>query len=540
MIRYALVGWPGDEYHAQTNQSIQITQPSTSMKHSDKMKKKKGSYRSHPYNRFQQHKNETSENDEDKRPSSMKSRYFSIENVQIVNQSETIPQKEENSNKATSSNNESEQFLQRRDYLFKKLLQSRTLPDATCENAIQTVPDVSLPTKASLQTRKHSFQDEFIPLSKDKTEENQERNDIEESESSQNDSVMLDESSKRKDYNPKLNTLESYKGPYPIKCLMRTRQYLIDCFKPYSTVISRSNFESRLFEILKMKMNIRSKFDEDAKLWRKIKRETAIERQLVYDRIESQNRRYKHYMQKLEKPQSKHTYIADETSSEEETTDSDCVFEKSVIKGANDKKKIVEIDLDDDEDEYESNNLIKMISNVDTYENLDYEEDDNDDIESLDTDEKDNDPDSKCVQFGNYSKTKDSNEKNVKSSRSGLRRKAIAQEKSKKQKKSTKSQSDQYRIDRIGLKNSEASHQDETDELTKWELKYKRLRNQRNKLLRKKKSIEINTQREFMSTELKKIRKTMKKIRKNSKAKAKKSSSNSSTSFSHKSKKIKI
>jgi len=367
LIRYALVGWPGDQNHVETNHSIQIAQPSTSTKHSDKMKK--ASYRSHPYNRFHKHKNETSENDEDKRSSTTKSRYFSIENLKIINQSE----------------------------------QSRKLPDATCENTIQTVAHVSLPTKIP----PHFFQDEFIPLSKDKYKENQESN--EESESSQNDSVILDESSKRKDYNPKLNSLESYKGPYPIKCLMRTRQYLIDCFKPYSTVIHRSNSENRRFEILKMKMNIRSKFDDDAQLWRKIKRETAIEQQLIYDRIESQNRRYQDYMQKLQRPQStQHTYMADETSSssssEEETTDSDCVFEKSVM--INDKK-IVQIALDDDdEDEHESNNLMKIFSNVDTYENLDYKEDENDDKRPLDTDEKDNDPHSKRVQFGNLSKTK--------------------------------------------------------------------------------------------------------------------------------------
>jgi len=29
---------------------------------------------------------------------------------------------------------------------------------------------------------------------------------------------------KQKVYNPKLNTIENYKGPYSVKCLMRTRQ----------------------------------------------------------------------------------------------------------------------------------------------------------------------------------------------------------------------------------------------------------------------------------------------------------------------------
>jgi len=51
------------------------------------------------------------------------------------------------------------------------------------------------------------------------------------------------------------------------------------------------------------------------------------------------------------------------------------------------------------------------------------------------------------------------------------------------------------------------------EELIEFETKYRRLRNERNKLLRKKKGIEINAKREQMSNELKSLRKIMKKLR---------------------------
>ena len=51
------------------------------------------------------------------------------------------------------------------------------------------------------------------------------------------------------------------------------------------------------------------------------------------------------------------------------------------------------------------------------------------------------------------------------------------------------------------------------DQLNEYEIKYRKIRNERNKLLRKKKGIEINLKRQQMSNELKSIRKTMKKLR---------------------------
>ena len=60
---------------------------------------------------------------------------------------------------------------------------------------------------------------------------------------------------------------------------------------------------------------------------------------------------------------------------------------------------------------------------------------------------------------------------------------------------------------------SSSSFTSNNDQLNEYEIKYRKLRNERNKLLRKKKGIEINLKRQQMSNELKSIRKTMKKLR---------------------------
>ncbi len=289
---------------------------------------------------------------------------------------------------------------------------------------------------------------------------------------------------------------------------MRTRQYLIDLFKPYSTLYSRSNFEDRLFEILKLKMNIKSKFDNDSKLIRKIKRDTAIEKQNVYDRIDSQNRRVKSYLAKAS-TSSKHSRFDDDDCGDDD--EDEIIFEKSTKKA----KITPLIDLeqdddDDDDDELESNSILNLISNQETYEKLDFEEED-DNIAF-----KEDDPDSKCIQFGNYLKK---NKDNI--TKPNKKKKNSTTTLSRHSNKAIKQKSDSatnYRIDRTGLKtsnnnNNNKSETPQPNELNDLELKYKQLRNERNKLLRKKKGIEINEKRQLMSNELKSIRRLMKKMR---------------------------
>lgn len=426
----------------------------------------------------------------------MKSRYFSIENKIQETTTETQISNE-------TSEKISESFKERRDYLIKKLLQSRTLPEPATDStqkSTQIAPTTSdSPNEKKTNqpedniakaSRKHSFQDEYIPLfNVDKTEPQLE---------SDNESVVLDEpdSPKRKVYNPKLNTIENYKGPYSMKCLMRTRQYLIDCFKPYSTTYSRSNFEDRLFEIVKLKLNIKSKFDDDKKLLKKIRRETALEKEIIYERIESQNRRTKSF-QTSTKQKNKHARFVEDSDSD------DCIIENEPKKR---KKTVVTIDLehsDKEEEEEEESDLIQLIANQETFEKLDYEDD-------IDDEDFSYDEDSKCIQFGNYSKKKQkSTKKKVKSSTSSLRREE------KETKTTNETQSNTYRLNRVGLAATSSHYLEEetNNQLIELESKYKKLRNQRNKLLRKKKGIEINSQRELMSSELKKIRSIMKKIR---------------------------
>lgn len=438
----------------------------------------------------------------------MKSRYFSLENIQTINSNINESKTTTPSSSSTTSKNEPESFTQRRDYLLDKLFKSRTLPDPTNNESSTIIPlakeiDSATNNLANKTVRSSAFQDEYIPLfdlnNKTTTSTSTATNDDTDSNNNNN----------KKEYNPKVNTIEAYKGPYSKKCLMRTRQYLIDLFKPYSTLYSRSNFEDRLFEILKLKMNIKSKFDNDSKLIRKIKRDTAIEKQNVYDRIDSQNRRVKSYLAKNNKAStsSKHSRFDDNDCDDED----EIIFEKSSKKAKTTPLIDLEQDDDEDDDELESNSILNLISNQETYERLDFEEED-DNIAF-----KEDDPDSKCIQFGNYLKKNKDNitkpNKKKKNSTTTLSRHSKNANKAIKQKSDSATN---YRIDRTGLKTSNINNKSEPpqpNELNDLELKYKQLRNERNKLLRKKKGIEINEKRQLMSNELKSIRRIMKKMR---------------------------
>lgn len=368
----------------------------------------------------------------DNRPSSMKCRYFSIENVQKLNNDSA----KQNLCKQTKTNinsvTEHDPQLPRRDYLLKRLLQSSTSEkkEENLTDEISMAHNVFLNSKLD---RKHSFQDEFIPLfNETNTQEDKDRESVQD-QLNEKLNEQPDMTNKQKVYNPKLNTIENYKGPYSVKCLMRSRQYLIDCFKPYSTTYSRSNFEDRLFEILKLKMNIKSKFDDDFRLLRKIQRETALEKQSLIERIEAQDRRLQNYTNsKIKKPlSSSHSYFFtdsdcdddDELSNSNEVSIKQSVKRKSIQKinkneplKKKSKKTITTINLEDDveeieeveeeeEDEDEQNrNLIKMISDVETFENLDYLDDEDENEDDIVLDE-----DSKCVQFGKTNQTNHNN-----------------------------------------------------------------------------------------------------------------------------------
>ena len=441
---------------------------------------------------------------EDKRPNSMKNRYFSIENIEKVNE-ENVASTPQTSSSALESN----EFMQRRDYLIKKLLKSRTLPepdkmDPIESDTIQVSAQADEPIKLFKPNREHAFQDEFIPLfgnnadKKRKKAESSDEDDVveisDDSESSDDAKKAADVVKRNTDYKPHAKEIQNYQGPYSIKCLTRSRQMLIDEFMTNSTTANRSNYIDRRFEILKMKLSIKSKFDNDNRLWNKIRRETAQVRQIIYDRIERRDRRLSNYLDKSTKATPKNKHIVYENVSSD---DDDELFAYDKTKSAylnKNNKKFVESKQDDttsDSDSSGQEDVINMINQQESELN-------DDDIKSS----QDDDEDSKCKQFGKYSNSKKKQlKKEKKSTSSNLRRKA--------EKKSNDSVDTRMRIDRVGLVAD--------DEYEQLKQNYKTIRNKRNKLLRKKKGAEIEAKRVTMTSELKVIRASMKKMRRKKK-----------------------
>ena len=120
-------------------------------------------------------------------------------------------------------------------------------------------------------------------------------------------------------------------------------------------------------------------------------------------------------------------------------------------------------------------------------------------------DSDDSNSDSRCLQLGKYSKKKTQTIKN----KSSLDNKLSPRLRKASHIGSNKKRSEEVTEQRRGSNSNRLE-----DELENLEHKYKSVRNKRNKLLRKKKGIEINAQRQIMSDELKVIRREMKKLRK--------------------------
>ena len=461
----------------------------------------------------------------------MKNRYFSVEN-QVQETQESSNQSDSDINagvihpddmdpnykKETEEKTESPAFLQRRDYLLKKLMKSQTLPGLEESEAkekilqesttIEPINNEFKMTKPPARERK--FLDDYIPLfgSSVKRKQPEESDDEESKEIEAN--VKSDSSSSDcdiqiisdKEYNPQLDTIENYRGPYPTECLKRSRRTLIEEFLPNSKATNRSNFFDRRFEILKMKLKIKSKFDKDNRLWNKIRRETAQIKQDVYDRTTARDRRFEYYMNKNIKKNQVIKFS--------DSDDDDILFfddknyektkpstSKDVIKLSN-RKSIKSINLDDTlsnsgsgSDTMNEEDVIKMITQPEY---------------CLNVTESDSE-DSKCKQFGKYA-TKKQPKKKPKSSDPSLKR----QDKKRKPAKKKPNDIEQnFRIDRVGLK---AGVDDEYDDLKN---RYKTIRNKRNKVLRKKKGMSIEIERKIMSDELKQIRNQMKKLRRKKK-----------------------
>ena len=95
-------------------------------------------------------------------------------------------------------------------------------------------------------------------------------------------SKELDESSAEPEPEPVKR--KAYKGPYPIKMLKKVRQDLTDCLILKKDQCE-SNYTDRIVETLKLKLKIKSKFNGDKRLLRRIERDTAQFKEDIAERI---------------------------------------------------------------------------------------------------------------------------------------------------------------------------------------------------------------------------------------------------------------
>lgn len=491
----------------------------------------------------------------------MQNRYFSAGNASLIKSSEAHqPAKDHNeqeeekeSANEKSTTEHSKEFNERKEFLLKKLFQSRNLP--TNENTIDNQKEdlkkdessqnenkesestEKIEFKPYKPDRKHEFQDDFIPLFGSGTksdvksmEDNKPRSSRMNENSESDDDIEDITESVKKVYDPKLNVFDSYRGPYSVRCLTKARQHLIEAFK--STSFAHTD---RTFEIVKVKLNIKSKFDNDIKLKRRIKRDTQAVRQIIQDKLDLYYKRCHNnpmYMRPAHyKTKSQHHI---------RFNDSDTIMAKS-------KNRIQAIELDEsssssiqhnesDEEESENGNtsdneedVIKMINEPETVINLSSDEEEDDDDEE-------EEEDSKYVQFGKYSKnldnssSKNSTKSTHTSSRQTVKRKIQAKtylnnSSNRSNNESDDDQLEEHFFSKVLKKNSsknshKSTHQskqnnenDDENKLENLELEYKNIRNKRNKLLRKRKGDEVNIERKLMSDQLKLIRRQMKKLR---------------------------
>ncbi len=356
-------------------------------------------------------KNPNPSSNNEKLPGSMKNRYFSSD-FPLVSSPSTLTADEIKSKIEKSHGQileddliiptdqvvqpESEAFIKRRDYLLTKLLKAHTLPGLDETPILPQKEDEKITIISRPPVRESTFQEEYIPLFA-KSETTDKKSDSSKSTSSETDDdddcdvQIVGE----KKYDPKVNTLEKYRGPYPIDCLYRSRRIIIEEFMPNSKATNRSNFFDRRFEILKMKLEVVSKFDKDKRLWNKIRRQTVEKRQEILDKISANDRRFNYYLSTLKSPKKnqKIVFTTDSDSYEEYTKEVKPSTSKDVIKLVSKKKRNKdEMDTDtEDSDEDNEADVINMINQPEYCINL-----------SDDGDEED----SKCKQFDKYTTSK--------------------------------------------------------------------------------------------------------------------------------------
>ena len=364
-------------------------------------------------------------------------RYFHFK-IEDANESKDDESKKE---EEIQTSKETDAFLRRKNTLLNKIFRSRV------EN--QPINDEATNEIEIKKENDSKFFEEYIPL---------------DAEPKKNIEVQK----KSSKYDPK-SSLSSYNGPYSINCLLKVRKSLMESLKP--TV-----YTDRTLEILKLKLNIPSKFDGDRKLMNRLK---CKQREYLYDlsqKIRLANKLSgKNFEKNFEnKKQNKHTYLKDDDESDDKSFVSDYSYDKNEVK---------------------LENKFELCKNSDVFYNLYQESVTNlEDIKAASDD--DNDADSKCKQFDKYNKNRKNN------------------------------------------KRKNETLNDEIEEMEEKYRKIRDERNKLNKNIRKKNKnqkgtstseekinskVEMNVKREELVAEMKKIRACLKKLRKNSRHESRKS-----------------
>jgi hypothetical protein len=311
----------------------------------------------------------------------MRNRYFSIENASLINENEDKAKESENNNDKISDtdtpvpNNNNERL----DFILKKLYQSRNLPGnnelTTSESSTDIISLSSTNVAASLTSkpapkpdRKHEFGDEFIPLSK----------------------AVPDPTPKQKQQE---NLQDFYKGPYDVKSIQKVRRFLLDEFV--------NSYYDRQTEILKMKMSMKSRFNDDKKLWRKIKQNTTMVRKRLSERLTA----FSHFKSKSfnsSTPSHKRfKYDDDYDESDEDSTSNKCKNNKKV--------KYIELNDTEESGDMDSENEKSVIRMINSFKGPNLEE-----LEKFagsSSSSLSEDEDSKCMQYGKYSTSSSSSNK---------------------------------------------------------------------------------------------------------------------------------
>ena len=213
-------------------------------------------------------------------------RYFSRENIAAISEQTCSPVVETSQPK--------------HGFWLRKILKSNSFDEET--NSAE-----SGSTCEEEQTcRKLPYLDEFIPLVGHDTTRNKRHmkaSFYDEYSSDESDCVEVDSADGNevkiliKKMDPSVNSVEDYRGPYPIKCLLNVRQNLINEFAFEATNRLDMN-KAKEFEILKMKMNMKSKYDRDNSIWRRIRVQTYETREKMHLKVLRRDERLKQFFDK--------------------------------------------------------------------------------------------------------------------------------------------------------------------------------------------------------------------------------------------------